>query len=450
MSVLDQEGLTSGVRRFEVLQHIDYLQTGVVHRDVALEWAQVLDSPMGQMSLRLALCLPRIACEMAYTRAVLGDPVPSAASLSFGAITGGLWYGVCGLPWDLFGRVVVDIVDPLGDLGGVEMSTVMGHFLSDTHTLADRRSFWERYAATPTLIFWGMGFSTGIVAFARDNLYDLMAEFGLEEFDFGGSMLGWPWWVEAGLGFTPYPDLTFGDSVWSMLHMLPFTLPLGIVVGYPVEWLYHRLVYRPLKRYLFEDDENHMHRKLRHARRHTHDLHGIITPSNSLTQTGGEGEDGVSAPDELAAAAESLEYKTEALLERCEELLDTHQIRYGGSVQSQLDVTINRAKGLGPILHEFATVSPSALLSGDIEVKFEGELGMDMGGLTRDFFEDVLSTWVSSPCRVPPHAHLTSPCHPFNPTSPHLVAAPRTPTAAPLAARVQSLRRTKRHGSHAE
>jgi hypothetical protein len=347
-----------------------------------------MDTPAAQLVLRTALIVPRIACEMAFARAVLGDTVPMSTELfSFGAVLSGIQYGIAGVPWDLVARTVADVWDPIGDDGGIGTSSAIGHFLSTSHPLADRRSYSERWQATLSSVFYTSGVAGVIMAYSRVHLEETLSEVGL---DWGVNALELPWWVQGLLSFVdPDPDLTVGDLFWALLHMAPYSLPFGAVFGWPTEWIYHRIVYRPLKRALFEDDEHHMHRKLRHARRHTNDLHGIVAPASSSAYGEGPSEELVS--EDLAAATESLDSKREALLERCGDLLDSHRIRQGGSTSDELKLRLNRVDGLGPVLAEFATVSQSALLAGNLEVEFEGELGMDMGGVSRDFFEDILS-----------------------------------------------------------
>eukprot|EP00038_Savillea_parva_P000639 m.97467 g.97467 ORF g.97467 m.97467 type:complete len:935 (-) comp10217_c0_seq1:217-3021(-) len=389
---------------YDIFQHYDYLQTGLVRRDTALEYVDWMDTPTRQLALRFALLPARLACEIAFARAVLGDSVPASNTLlSWGGLAAGLHYGLWGIPWDVVVRVVFDVGNPISDDGdGATSTVVVGHLVSSGHLVGDRRGFAERWAATSRFNLLSGGLAGMAVGLIRTYIPPILeARYDLD-LGLGEHPLMLPWWLEGLLSFQPAPDLTMGDYWWGMVAMMPYAFPFGMFVGYPVEWLYTRTVYRPIKRLLFEDDEHHMHRKLRHARGNFASLHAKVSakPSLGSGSADGVGTDGSNQgidDNGMAAATETLDEKREALLERCAELLDAHRIRLGGAAPSELKLVVKREDGLGPVLSEFATVSQSCLLAGNIHVEFEGELGMDMGGVSRDFFENVLSSYINDP-----------------------------------------------------
>jgi hypothetical protein len=64
-------------------------------------------------------------------------------------------YGWLGLPWDVLSKIICDVYDPIGEYGGIFDSLSIGHFLSPSHALADRRSAMTRFRASPMDVVWG-------------------------------------------------------------------------------------------------------------------------------------------------------------------------------------------------------------------------------------------------------------------------------------------------------
>ena len=198
----------------------------------------------------------------------------------------------------------------------------------------------------------------------------------------------------------PSPDISWTEwwhHAWTQAPTAGLGWAIGMVIKYPCNIMYTSLRGSFVK-FMFETKQQHLARKLQHASEHYDEVRAKIARSKELTAPQHNDSVQRAAPRSLmrkstilmkqAAVKEGLNEKYQALAHRIFEHAKLVHAASPPWTPSSQSLTVNR-ESLWTSVSTLGYGEPLALALGRLRIDFQGEHGIDAGGLFRAWMEAV-------------------------------------------------------------
>eukprot|EP00928_Gymnodinium_smaydae_P061929 TRINITY_DN45894_c0_g1_i1.p1 TRINITY_DN45894_c0_g1~~TRINITY_DN45894_c0_g1_i1.p1 ORF type:complete len:810 (-),score=66.17 TRINITY_DN45894_c0_g1_i1:8-2230(-) len=237
----------------------------------------------------------------------------------------------------------------------IENRYCLGHFVPRCHVLYEKRDLLQCFGATPLLGLWLL------------------------------PLCGYP--LTECTWSSIHADIR--DACWTVWWYWIPSFAYGFVLKLPLARLYS-IAKRRAKDALFEDENHRLARKLQHAAQHAMDIHGKIDLLSFFKAPSSTKESNPlrrqMTTEIRAAALVDLSDKRDALTRRISE----HALKCSVIMPFDEKITLRvRRANISSALMAIAQMQQVALLKAAVKVVYIGELGVDQGGVFRDFMDSV-------------------------------------------------------------